>query len=89
MYNKAMIAHGNPYALSWYDTRVSGRFWDYLHLMENENEKYQIIRKRYEQGKKWIGYYQKEATAMLEELKIAKVEAQRQYLESRIQLQLA
>ena len=89
MWNKAWIAHGDPYALSWHDTRVGGRFWDYFHLLEKENEKYQIIRKRYLQGKKWIDYYQKEATAMLEELKIAKVEAQRQYLESRVQLQLA
>ena len=89
MWNKAWIAHGDPFTLLWDDTRVNPRFWDYLHLMENENEKYRVIRKRYIQGKKWIGYYQENATAMLEELKIAKVEAQRQYLESRVQLQLA
>ena len=89
MWNKAMIAHGNPYTLSWYDTRMAGHFWDYFHLMENENKKYQIIKKRYEQGKKWIGVYQKEATQMLEELKLAKVEAQRQYLTAKAQLQLA
>ena len=91
MWNKAMIAHGNPYALSWYDTRwydtqVTGQFWNYFHLLEKENEKYQIIRKRYEQGKKWIGYYQENATAILEELKEAKLEAQRQYLVSKVQV---
>jgi len=86
MWNKAYVAHGNPFILTWdmYENgRCNRRFLDYLHLMEKENKQYQILEQKYREDKNWLGVNCKQATQMLEELKEAKQKAWRQYKASK------
>ena len=53
------------------------------------NQRYQDLIQKYKSDKKWVELYSMQATQMLEELKEAKQEAQRQYLTAKAQLQLA
>ena len=81
MWNKAMIAHGHPN--THWDNTKSGRFWEYLDVMQKENPQYVELKKKYTNDRKRVELYSKQATQMIEELKEAKQEAQRQYLASR------
>jgi ClpP class serine protease len=85
MWNKAMIAHGHP-DTHWNNNIKSGRFWEYLDVMQKENPQYVELKKKYTNDRKWVELYSKQATQMIEELKEAKLEAQRQYLASKEQL---
>ena len=79
MWNKAMIAHGHP-DTHWDNTIKSRSFWEYLDVMQKENPQYVELNKKYTNDQKWVELYSKQATQMLNELKEAKQEAQRQYL---------
>ncbi len=46
----------------------------------SQNPRYVYLQQKYKNDRKWLELYRKEATEMLEELKLAKQEAQRQYL---------
>ena len=70
----------------WDNNIKSGRFWEYLDVMQKENPQYVELKKKYTNDRKWVELYSKQATQMIEELKEAKLEAQRQYLASKEQL---
>ena len=67
-------------------TETKGKWPDFhkrtIELL-NQNARYAQLQEKYKGERKWLELYRKEATAMLEELKEAKVEAQRQYLASK------
>ena len=84
--NKAMVQLGF-HNLPYWDTCDGLKSRNTLiNLFLSENEKYQTLRKKYENDYKCVELYSMQATQMLEELKESKQEAQRQYLASKEQL---
>jgi hypothetical protein len=75
-YNKAYI-----------ETRKDSYFYNECFKRAEEilkdNKLYQNLEGKYKNDKKWVELYRKEARDMMEELKLAKLEAQRQYLASK------
>lgn len=60
-----------------------GRLWKNTEALLKDNVRFQELRLKYKEDRKWVELYSKEATAMLAELAEAKQEAQRQYLASK------
>lgn len=80
MWNRAIVAHGTPFALkSWETNKINSQFWNYLRLLEKENTRYQTLKKKYEKDQNPTELYIKKATQMLEELKESKLKVSRQY----------
>lgn len=70
---------------AWINTK--GKFPDmYICIKEylNQQPRHIYLTNKYKGNPKWIEDYKKDATIMLEDLKLAKQEAQRQYLLSKI-----
>lgn len=67
------------------------KYFRYAEEMVKEDVRIKNLYEKYNNDKKWIrktrNEYKKEATLMLEELKLAKIEANRQYLERKQSLQ--
>lgn len=68
------------------------KYFRYAEEMVKEDVRIKNLYEKYNNDKKWIrktrNEYKKEATLMLEELKLAKIEANRQYLERKQSLQV-
>lgn len=80
-YNKAWMSTSTDYTGNW-----RSKFYNRTLEILNENKKYQELTLKYKPMVGNTKAYKALATDMLNELKEAKVEAQRQYLESKQQL---
>lgn len=80
-YNKAWVSTSTNYTDNWHS-----KFYNRTLEILKENKKYQELTLKYKPMVGSTTVYKASATDMLNELKEAKVEAQRQYLESKQQL---
>ncbi len=59
-----------------------GKYFRYIEINKKENPNLQLLLVKYKDDKTCLSTYTLDATNMLEELKYAKIEANRQYLDS-------
>lgn len=72
---------------AWLETK--GKWPDYYNKIREllaSNPRYVHLEQKYKNDGRWIAQLKKQATEMLEELKAAKAEAQRQYLAAKAEL---
>ena len=81
-FNQTMNLHGHPWNGVYNESQRDAFVEDLNHDLK-ENKRYQELKDKW---KDCLESYREDATAMLEELKLAKQEARRQYLASKEQL---
>ena len=60
--------------------KKESNYYDHVGEILKQSPRYVHLKEKYKNDRKWLEQYQTQATEMLTELKLAKQEAQRQYL---------